>query len=224
MSWIDLGVPRLRNSVQSYVPISWSIEYELMLPKPNLLAIEKLDILSLLQTRRTCRDFKSISIEKLADLFGLAFSVQFVGNDALGFPLQKRSYPSAGAIHPIHILFVRPDDNTFYRYNGINHSIEALSTSVKAQHLLVSAVSVLNAPNATLILLAAEVNKVSTKYENFSSLVWRDSGVILGHLSLLTEALNLCFCPLGITGEPWVGSLFEQGKLVGVGAAFVGVR
>ena len=36
------------------------------------------------------------------------------------------------------------------------------------------------------------------------------------------ESLDLSFCPLGVTGEPWTSRLLDQPGLVGVGAAFVG--
>lgn len=38
------------------------------------------------------------------------------------------------------------------------------------------------------------------------------------------ESLDLSYCPLGVTGEPWIGQLLDQPGLVGVGAAFVGSK
>jgi len=68
----------------------------------------------------------------------------------------------------------------------------------------------------------AEPGKTSAKYSSSSSLVWRDAGVLLGHIGLAAESLGLNYCPLGITGEPWVSQLDSQGKLSGVGLALLG--
>lgn len=41
-------------------------------------------------------------------------------------------------------------------------------------------------------------------------------------MALTATAQGLNFCPLGITGEPWVSGLADQGKLTGVGLALLG--
>jgi hypothetical protein len=81
---------------------------------------------------------------------------------------------------------------------------------------------VLPLSSATLLLFAAEPGMTSAKYENAMSLVWRDAGVLQGHLAMAAEAIGLNFCLLGVIGEPWIGALTDEPGLVGVGAAYVG--
>jgi hypothetical protein len=75
-----------------------------------------------------------------------------------------------------------------------------------------------------MLLFVGEPGKTFSKYNHATSLVWRDAGVLIGHMALVAESLGLNFCPLGITGEPWVSELDKQGKLVGVGVALLGSR
>jgi hypothetical protein len=71
-------------------------------------------------------------------------------------------------------------------------------------------------------MFAAEPGKTFSKYTEANSLIWRDAGVLLGYFSFVAHALQLSFCPLGITGECWASQLDKQGRLVGVGLAIVG--
>ena len=53
--------------------------------------------------------------------------------------------------------------------------------------------------------------------------MWRDAGVVLGYMSLVAEALSLAFCPLGITGEPFLTDyLSTASRLKAVGLAILG--
>lgn len=72
------------------------------------------------------------------------------------------------------------------------------------------------------MLFAAEFGKTAAKYRYPESLVWRDAGVLQGALTLTATALGMSFCLLGITGNPWIGDLADQGQLMGVGAAIFG--
>jgi hypothetical protein len=75
----------------------------------------------------------------------------------------------------------------------------------------------------TLVSLVAEPGKTAAKYANHESLVWRDAGVVLGYMSLMAEALKLSFCPLGITGRPYVTDCLPNAStLQAVGLAVLG--
>jgi hypothetical protein len=79
---------------------------------------------------------------------------------------------------------------------------------------------------ATLLAFVAEPGKTASKYENHETLVLRDAGVMLGYLSVVSEFLGFSFCPLGLTGEPYISQqlLNGDGRLTGVGLALVGER
>lgn len=75
----------------------------------------------------------------------------------------------------------------------------------------------------SLIWHAAHPHRTLDKYHQGSSLVWRDSGVLTGYLTLVAEALRLNCCPLGITGEPSVSSMLGMPGVVGVGGCVIGL-
>jgi hypothetical protein len=135
-----------------------------------------------------------------------------------------RPAPSAGAIHPIHLILRRPQNKAWQRYDSIAHALIDVSSSLDAEHVRRAMLEVLPAPEATLILFAAEVGKTAAKYHHPASLVWRDAGALQAVMGFAAHALSLAFCPLGVTGEPWVGELLEHRGLFGVGAAFVGTQ
>ncbi len=222
MSWVDLGVPVPRERPQSYEPVCWSTNAATALEVPP--STGQVDLMELLDGRRTWREFGKLNLTQLSTLLWMVARVQSTAPSALGFPLTFGPTPSAGAIHPIHILVGLPEASYWSRYDPIQHSLNRLEGGeIDTVRLQVSEV-VPTAGDATIILLAAEPGKTMAKYTNASSLVWRDAGVLLGLLSVACEALNQSFCALGLTGEPWVGQLDKQGRLSGVGVAVVGSR
>ncbi|WP_229427561.1 nitroreductase family protein [Methylomonas fluvii] len=161
-------------------------------------------------------------MEALGSLLWVCCHTQELGSDHLGFPLSRRPSPSGGAIHPVHLLVLLPQENCWYRYDPKEHALHETPSKLDATIVRSSMQTIVAAPSATLFILAAEPEMTAAKYEASASLVWRDAGVILGILAIAAEALDLSFCPLGVTGEPWVSQLLEQPGLFGVGCAFVG--
>nr|WP_323145430.1 hypothetical protein [Stenotrophomonas maltophilia] len=144
----------------------------------------------------------------------------------MGFSLQQRPVPSAGAIHPVHLLVQLPQEGgQWARYNSITHALDVLDhASAVLQGLCEEARQVVRTEPGSLLLFVAEPAMTAAKYENPCSLIWRDAGVMQGTLAIAAEALALNYCLLGITGDPWVGRLSEQCHLVGVGLAALGAR
>lgn len=224
MNWIDLGNPHPRANPKRYTPIRWFQADSIALSRPTDILKIECPFFETLTNRRTFREFSPLLLDQLGLMMWITSRTQELGNSDLGFPLSRRPYPSAGAIHPIHLLIIRPSDNNWYRYDSLNHSLNVVPSNIGAQTVWDSMQHVLSAPSATLLLLAAEPGMSSAKYENAESLVWRDAGVLLGYFTLVAQALGLSLCPLGITGEPWISQLIDQPGLIGVGAAFVGSR
>ncbi|HBO1217385.1 TPA: nitroreductase family protein [Pseudomonas aeruginosa] len=184
-----------------------------------------LGALQLLERRRSQRSFTHLRPEELAALLWFSARTQATANSNLGFQLEQRPSPSAGAIHPVHVLVLTPGDTEWCRYDGrANALIEVPGSSDILQGLSVQMESMVPAPEATKTLLVAEPGKTQAKYFNHESLVWRDAGALLATMGFVAEALNLNYCPIGITGEPWASMLSSEGNLVGVGAALIGGR
>lgn len=220
VDWPDLGHPSPRSSVRRHEPIKWPAGSTLRLKQPQL--SKGPTAVDLLRCRRTSRQFSGASPSELASWFELSCRVQQCQGSDLGFDLTRRPAPSAGAIHPIHVVLAWPDGSNWHRYDAFDHALVSFASQVDPQAVHAQMQEVLQAPKATLVLLAAEVGRTEAKYEHAASLVWRDAGALLATMALAAQALSLAFCPLGVTGEPWVGRLLEQQGLVGVGAAFVG--
>lgn len=220
MEWPDLGQPAPRDTIRAHQPITWPQgTKQLLSHSPPDCDPGTAD---LFRSRRTARDFGTVSPADLSDWFDLSCRVQQRQASELGFDLTRRPAPSAGAIHPIHVVLAWPKASSWHRYDPFDHSLQAFNGIAQAWEAHANLQQVLPAPNATLVLLAAEVGRTAAKYDHAASLVWRDAGALLATMALAAHALSLAFCPLGVTGEPWTGRLLEERGLVGVGAAFLG--
>lgn len=221
MTWIDLGNPTPRKEPKQYTPINWQVCEVHYLPVPEQLI--KRPFGEVAATRRSRRTFGPISTEDLGALLWMSCRVAQKGHQELGFPLTLRPVTSAGAIHPIHVLVNGPTDQKWWLYNANEHRLECLEKiNPRLADVRCILEEILPPGDATILLFVAEPGKTFAKYANACSLIWRDAGVLIGHLSLVAEALGLSFCPLGITGEQWVNQLDQQGHLAGVGMALVG--
>lgn len=220
MTWKKLGNPIPRAVAKYYVPHEWPLEHIEHLTQQHAVLSPINEIIS---NRRTRRDFADLSKDQISYFLWLTSRVMNTGNDALGFKLTQRPSPSAGAIHPIHIVLATQNEWKFY--NPFQHGIVNLSVRTEVKKQLWNNISeVLNSGSATAVMLIAEPGMTDSKYHDCLSLIWRDAGVIIGYMSLVAEALGLNYCPLGITGEPYASTLDTEGKLFGVGIGLLGAR
>jgi SagB-type dehydrogenase family enzyme len=220
MDWIDLGNPVPRTTLLRHTPLEWPHDKQVPLPaNPNEASRSLAEVLS---SRRSKRDYSTPTLEKLAQLFSLSSRVRDVLSSAETLPQSIRPAPSAGALHPIHIILHRHGEHHWDRYDPYTHSLWELRSATPPSIVRTALQEVLPGDGATLLLFAAEPKLTFAKYEQACSLIWRDAGVLQGFLSLAAEALGLNFCLMGVTGEPWVSGLVEQNSLIGVGAAYVG--
>jgi SagB-type dehydrogenase family enzyme len=222
MTWTKLGDPVPRETVDRYVPYEWPAGEIAYLPLPAPVLLPSLD--EIVTIRRTRRLFEPLTQDSLSAMLWLSSRVISVGDETMGFPLTQRPAPSAGAIHPIHLL-LKTLNADWARYDPYGHGLVQLGKRGDALKGLWEAIARTVDPGAgTAFLFAAEPGKTSAKYANAESLVWRDAGALVGHMALVAESLHLNFCPLGHTGEPWVSGLDEQDRLIGVGVALLGNR
>ncbi len=221
MAWIDLGDPIPKQAPERYSPIKWDLGE--IRPLPSFAGTLDRRFSEVLDARVSHRDFGLVNDLQLGTFFWLACRTRGVCGSDLGFDLEHRSTPSAGAIHPVHIVVRRPSDDRWWLYEPRAHQlIELKQAPIKLAGLYDLSLQVLNGDEATRFLFLAEPGKTLSKYQNGCSLVWRDAGVLLGVMALTAVAQGLNFCPLGITGEPWASTLADQGKLAGVGLALRG--
>lgn len=223
MTWINLGDPAPKNKFSRHDPYEWKTGEVRVLAEPYQKNLEQSNFFTILRERRSSREFGPLNMDLLsAFLWHSSLSREAIPS-GMGFDLERRPAPSAGAIHPIHVLLQQNADPRWWLYNPKTHAlIEAVEADSCLQGLSDHSRNVLPSEAATQILLVAEPGKTAAKYENSCSLVWRDAGALIGIMALTAQALRLNFCPLGITGEPWVFNLGQQGQLAGVGMALLG--
>jgi hypothetical protein len=221
MDWVDLGHPRPRDLPETYHPVSWA--FDQLTPLGATDHDLKLSVGSALGCRRSSRYLGSMPPSKLAALLGAVSRVHDRRETAFGFPIERRPTPSAGAIHPIHIVVSGPG-TPWSRYDAASHSLYRLSNGHLLEPLHPACAELIEAPEAWILLFVAEPGLTAAKYAFAQSLVWRDAGVLQGTLAIAAEALDIGYCLLGITGEPWASGLANQHELVGVGVALAGGR
>ncbi|MBO9548924.1 nitroreductase family protein [Pseudomonas sp.] len=221
MTWIDLGDPVPRSTPERYTPIDWRVGEVHQLPTPTQ-ALDR-PFGEVLDTRATHRTFGVVDDEQLGAFLWSTCRTRGSAASHLGFDLEHRAAPSAGATHPVHVVVSRPADRRWWLYQPDQHRLAELKDAdVVLGGLYKLSLEVLTGGDATRLLLLAEPGKTLGKYQNGCSLVWRDAGVLLGVMSLTAAAQGLHFCPLGITGDPWARALADQGQLAGVGLALLG--
>jgi len=109
-------------------------------------------------------------------------------------------------------------------YDPVEHSIMELPGSINsAAANRNEAARLLSLDKGVLLGFVAEPGKTAAKYVNHETLVWRDAGVVLGYMSFVAEALGLAFCPLGISGQPYLTDyLSATDQIQAVGLAILG--
>lgn len=221
MTWIDLGNPLPRDNIEPYELVRWPTGEIKRLPTGP--ALQTCSFEQVLTSRQSEREFRGISDEQLGRLLWQACSSRESWHSSYGFDLEHRATPSAGAIHPIHLVLHFPGDHRWWLYQPQGHYlVEIRGAAHRLEGLLPSCAEVLESDQAVHILFVAEPGKTLAKYQNGCSLIWRDAGALLAVIALSAHAHGLNFCPLGITGEPWASALADQGKLVGVGLGLLG--
>lgn len=194
---------RPRPEPQPYEAVQWPSGRRLQLmPRSSELSV---DLVGLMERRQTRRDFqRELSVGDLGDFLWLACRSRSSRPSAYGPDQESRPHPSAGALHPIHVLIV-PDGLAMHRYDPVGHALVELPASGHGAGQAVEAAQAsLELGKGCVVALVAEPGKTGSKYEDPDSLVLRDAGVVLGYMSVVAEALSLAFCPLGITGHPKV--------------------
>lgn len=221
MTWIELGDPLPKPVPERYEPLEWEMGEVCPLPASSEALVRPFG--EVLDARTSHREFGVVHDQQLGAFLWHACRTRGNGTSNLGFELEHRAAPSAGAIHPIHIVVKRSGDVRWWMYQTRAHQLVELKHATgKLASLYELSLQVLDGDEATRILFLAEPGKTLGKYQDGCSLIWRDAGALLAVMALTATAQGLNFCPLGITGEPWASALADQGKLAGVGLALLG--
>lgn len=218
---VRLPDPSPRATAAPYVPRQWPVLQSITLAHPSVVHS---DLFQALARRRSGAEFHPLAHDTLSELLWHVMRVDAISPSTLGFEQEQRPTPSAGAIHPIHALVAAPGLDAAALYRPRLHQLDVLagSESVYRELRLLAQQLYKGAQDATVLAFIAEPGLTAAKYEDASSLVWRDAGILQGTMALAAEGLGLAFRLLGATGHAQVSPLAEQGVLVGMGLALIG--
>lgn len=218
---VRLPDPSPRATAAPYVPLQWPVLRSITLANPSIVHS---DLFQALARRRSGAEFQPLARDALGELLWHVMRVDALSPSTLGFELEHRPTPSAGAIHPVHVLISAPGLDAAVLYRPRLHRLDVLagSESVCRELRLLAQQLYQRADGATVLAFVAEPGLTAAKYEDASSLVWRDAGILQGTMALAAEGLGLAFRLLGATGDAQVSPLAEQGVLVGMGLALIG--
>jgi len=216
--------PLPRESSVAPTPIVWPIRRNIKgwFPRP----IPPRGFAEVLAARRSWR---SLNEPTLLDVLDAVSAATLVQSNLVGDPFERsrRAVASAGALHPISVVVMRPALWPLpLRVDPWSGRLQALKVADGAAlrrgiELLVSMVP---NGNPTFAALLGDIALVDGAYANPGSLLWRDAGALLATLHLCASAIGLGFCPLGLLGNEIAAALFPgNDRIVACGTAAIGV-
>lgn len=226
MSHIDSSDPRPREERLEFN------SFRLETGKPRYLEVPAACVQKLfwdvIEHRKSRRQFAEIDDSGMSTLLWYTAKTLSSCRSHSGTTWEHRATPSAGGIHPIELItqpFSNSEQQLFW-YDPLAHALCKLNADPHACHSLRRlANTVLDTQCGTIVWLVANFNKTGAVYSNAQTLVWRDTGVLIGMLCLVAEALNVNCCALGITGDKALRNVLPLPKGVhGVGAVVIGGR
>jgi SagB-type dehydrogenase family enzyme len=225
MSLIKPPSPKLREPDEDYRPYRYGTKSKTYLTFPT--APPDKNLFSLLATRVTERQFGSVTKECVGDLLYHCTRVLGSTPPDSKWRWQHRPIPSAGGIHPVDLVLLDFYHPAALLYDPVAHAFSELKIQdQKCLDALKSEIGdFVNIGSGTVLWMIADFERVLQRYDSGETLVWKDVGALIGTLALVGEAMGLNFCPLGLTGEPWIGRIFDfPEKVVGAGGIVLGKR
>jgi len=221
-----LGNPRPRRRPLDKRDVSWPTRRVLPLIPP--ISSDAPACLRILGDRQTRRAFRVLTAKQLSSFLWHAARTRISYRDWNGRLFQSKPSPSAGGCHPHDLLIVRPSKQGLaaFIYDSNAHSLGELRCQKRdLRHFAKQVAQVVPNQSGTIIWLVGQPQRTANLYWNPESLLWRDAGALIAVMAIVAEALNLSFCPVGITGDlPLLRLLRRRDRLYGFGGAIVGGR
>ena len=223
MRRVEIGNPVLRDQELSYQEFVYPILSQQFMPEPP--ASHSAPFFEVISGRVSRRTFKPLTFEQLNALLWYSSRTISIAPPKQQIRWEHRPAPSAGGRHPIDVFLIEQagGNNRLSLYQSVPHALALLKINQgNLSSLILEMEKILPRQEATVLWFGAQFERTLARYENGDSLVWKDAGVLTATFSFVAEALNLNFCPLGITGEPYLSQCFGSEKVTGVGGVYVG--
>lgn len=227
MRHIELLSPKPRLRPNSCDPFEYRTKAKSYLRIPDPPTVGP-DFFSTILSRRTRRKFGKLSLELVSDLLWYSAKVWCAASPSKPVRWQHRTSPSAGGIHCIDLLLTGKgeEQQSFSLYDPVAHALQEIVVDLdSARDLRDELGHAIDVGPAQVIWFAADCELMFSRYENGESLIWRDAGALVSTICFVAEALGLAYCPIGLTGEPFISSMLGTlGRISGVGGIIVGSR
>lgn len=186
---------------------------------------EPVNIFSVLKQRRSSREFDPLPAERLSALLFHTAKTLEVGRREISPDWEHRPLPASGGCHAVQILVVPPELAGYPCgiYDSRAHGCRVIDSGEARFDALRAVEDFQIKGRPTLLLFFVDPSRIEGYYLNWESLVWRDSGVLIGGMSLTATALDLKFCPLGFSGTSIVRNFLPLSSVIGVGGCVVGL-
>lgn len=174
--------------------------------------------------RRSARVISCCSLRDLVSAISFATRSLYVRRvaDAERF---RRPSPSAGGLHPLHVLLASPSGAARVFLADPDKSrlvCLAVTRPEQMDALRDRRHSILPHARGYLLVLAGNMDLLGAHYENSETLFWRDAGALAQTLALTFEAYRLKSCLMGVSGSEMVKAIGMENALTAAGAMVVG--
>lgn len=186
---------------------------------------EPKDFFQVLQSRRSSRTLGRLGALELGELLYRTSKTLEVRRRFVQPDWEHRPLPSSGGCNAVGILVIPSlsAEEEGGIYDSRVHGLRPLITAPKIRKLAAGMLEEMEIHGEpTLLTFFADPGRIAGYYSNWESLVWRDSGVLVGGLSLTACAMSIGFCPLGFTGDAIVKAAFPDQNVFGVGGCVIG--
>jgi SagB-type dehydrogenase family enzyme len=217
--------PEVKKNEDPVTPFNYQIQHTLKLPQNITPLPARFD--EVVTKRASVREFKGLTLQQVSDILWYTAKIKKISLQENGYILTHRGVPSAGARHPIDIIVINSalfGSEDLYYYNPFEHSLNQLITLNKNKEVFLKHINeIVDITDATIIWFVAHTDRTSAKYQNATSLVWRDAGALINGIQLVSTAMRINCCPIGSLGEPYISCFFEnQEGVFGAGGLLIG--
>ena len=201
----------------------WPLTSTLQLPAPLRPVSKRFD--AVLAERRTRRPLSALNLnDTLSIVRTIALPQQLGVGENEG--RARKAMISAGALHPIEILIVagpEVQEPIIYNDSADLFGTVAISEEASFHNEVKKLESFLPDSEGHILLFVGNSAHVEQRYNNFSSLLWRDGGAILQTFAVYACAHDFGFVPLGSTGNELLNCVVAPHQhFVAVGTALIG--
>ncbi|WP_417447818.1 hypothetical protein [Idiomarina abyssalis] len=200
-------------------------DYMIDLDPVSMLNFEERSFLSVFKERRSARAFYPLTYSDLSKF--LIVTHQLIHSDKTSSSLDIEHQPamSSGGLQAITpLLKVVSDEHRWFKYQNTQHTMIAIDGQADTLGEYLNEVNEnLKLNSAIPIVYAGDLKRLSGKYENPDSLLWRDAGVMMNIHAMAATYLGLTYSPVGQLGQPIISDLKGCSRsVIGCGMAILG--